>query len=96
MGRGLSRLLAQKPGITSEIPATGKGTDAAPAGPRRQTRRDPARPRRVPAGTPGVGFVAKQDAIARLDGIVDYLQFLAVAKPNDIDPATPVPLSSLP
>lgn len=47
-------------------------------------------------GLRGVGFVAKQDAIARLDGIVDYLQFLAVAKPNDIDPATPVPLSSLP
>lgn len=42
--------------------------------------------------------VAKQDAIAiQLDGIFDYLLLAGpVAKPNDMAPATPGPLSSLP
>ena len=35
-------------------------------------------------GLRGVGFVAKQDAIARLDGIVDYLQFFFVLRAASI------------
>ena len=35
-----------------------------------------------------VGCVAKQDAMVRLDGIVDYLEAWVVAKPNDMAPST--------
>lgn len=47
-------------------------------------------------GLRGLRRVAKQDAIVRLDGIVDYLEAWAVAKPNAMAPGTAGSLSSLP
>ena len=46
-------------------------------------------------GLKGPRRVAKQDAMARLDEVVAYLQAWAVAKPNDMASGTAGPLSSI-